>query len=80
MTTWRPIETAPKDGTWVLVWEQYINTKYHPAEVARFLSDRWVNSASRRIANASHWMPIPALPSDEPMTQDKAEDLSRRAT
>lgn len=59
---WKPIETAPRDGTWVLVWEQYINTEYHPAEVARFMTDRWTNSGSKSIPNASHWMPLPARP------------------
>jgi hypothetical protein len=59
---WQPIETAPKDEKWVLVWERYINTKYHPAEVARYRDGKWRNSANKIVDVVTHWMPIPGSP------------------
>lgn len=61
MSEWQSIETGPQDGSWVLVWETGINTKYHPAEVARFVNNRWENSASKYV-NALYWMPLPNGP------------------
>jgi hypothetical protein len=46
----------------VLIWERYINTKYHPAEVARFRDGIWKTSANKRIDVATHWMPIAQSP------------------
>jgi hypothetical protein len=60
---WQPIETAPQDETWVLVWERYINLKYHPAEVARYRDGKWRNSANKIVDVVTHWMPIPEAPS-----------------
>lgn len=67
---WRPIETAPKDRTWVLGFESRIgmNDKYTPHEVMRWvdfgLSDRgahWRNSMNN-LCQPTHWMPLPAAP------------------
>jgi Protein of unknown function (DUF551) len=64
---WQPIDTAPKDGTWVLVWETGINTKYSPCEVARWYEEGslfeagWRNSV-KKLIYATRWMPLPAAP------------------
>lgn len=59
---WQPIETAPKDGTWVLGLETRIglNTKYVPHEVIRYetWSETWRSSA-KKLSEPTHWMPLP---------------------
>lgn len=60
---WQSIETAPKDGTWILIWEiAGINTKYSPADVAHYYLGEWYNSDKQRLYGASHWQPLPAPP------------------
>jgi len=53
--TWRPIETAPKDGTWVLLWSD------SHWSVARNDRGRW-DDGERWQDRATHWMPLPAPP------------------
>ena len=60
---WQPIETAPKDGTWILAF-------YHkdcvPAII--FYDDewkRWAGCADIGSNHFTHWMPLP----DEPNTE-----------
>lgn len=70
---WQPIETAPKDGTVVLLWGPYcINVT-----AAAYSRGQWVCSADGAQAIESqsdfgtelatfevptHWMPLPAPP------------------
>ena len=58
MTDWQPIETAPKDGTDVLVWcggAMFIAYM----EVGRWFFDRTDHSVKPL---PTHWMPLPAPP------------------
>lgn len=57
---WQPIETAPKDGTLILVREQRCSG----------LAIRWDNGWKYESGHTSwldpeHWMPLPAPPSDQ---------------
>lgn len=71
MSDWKLIETAPKDGTWVLIWETAgTNTKYSPADVAHYHLGDWYNADKQRLYGASHWMPLPAPPT--PSSQEQA--------
>lgn len=58
MTEWQPIETAPKDGTDVLVWcggTMFIACM----EVGRWFFDRTDYSVKPL---PTHWMPLPPAP------------------
>lgn len=54
MTTWQPIETAPKDGTVIDLW--------YP-DFGR-LADQWYDADDGWFVapNPTHWMPIPEPP------------------
>lgn len=66
---WRPIETAPRDGTRVLVWRPRESDDH----VAHAGVDHWRDDnagggsgswyRSRRYQQPTHWMPLPAPPS-----------------
>lgn len=70
---WLPIESAPKDGTYVLLWEQYGTNPF----VGYWWRDRWSVSHEHVDAEGgwdganvvdaismpvTHWMPLPAAP------------------
>lgn len=72
MTQWQPIETAPKDGTIVLVFSPTDGT--HSATFEVYWSKKCWNVAWNdcgrdgdvEIYNVTHWMPLPPAP--EPTT------------
>lgn len=64
---WRPIETAPKDGTLLDLWAyepgmpgcRIADARWHPSD------DRWINKRLfplRKTAVVTHWRPLPAPP------------------
>ncbi len=58
---WQTIETAPKDGRWILVYfdSELCDTQSHFA-VTRFYSGGWRNDdGDRALAEADFWMPLP---------------------
>jgi hypothetical protein len=74
---WQPIETAPKDGTWLLVvceqsiekarWDATLTVRGKPRPGWIFWRQGYV-----RDAEVTHWMLLPALPS--PPTSDAPKD------
>lgn len=52
---WQPIETAPKDGTWILTW---CNT--YPRQVVQRWDDHYKEFSDRERwqYDATHWMPL----------------------
>jgi len=63
VSQWEPIETAPKDGTWVLIWCGWVG---HPRSSA-FEHGSWQNLpwiANSKDYNPTHWMPLPAPPTE----------------
>ena len=73
MAGWQPIETAPKDGSYLLLWEQYS----HPPFVGYWSGGRWSVSHEHVDAEGgwdganvvdalsmpiTHWMPLPPAP------------------
>ena len=69
MTQWQDIETAPKDGTWVLLggceygYEQVVARWYQPPphENGSLMPSDWWDYEHRGF-KPTHWMPLPAPP------------------
>jgi hypothetical protein len=65
-TGWRPIETAPKDGTYVLLWFPETDLPVRVGYWSR--ADYWYSYAGhvrRRFESGpTHWMALPAPPAD----------------
>jgi hypothetical protein len=76
LSEWKQIETAPKDGTSVLIC--CMNAKKTESDLAHFFDGRWIasslrcrlNMLDRKIdaleigfyENPTHWMPLPEAP------------------
>ena len=76
MTAWQPIETAPKDGRFVLlgykrtndvIVGQWCMEKYHTRPKPYWTNDRERAEGIRRIKSnqPDYWMPLPALPTTD---------------
>ncbi|HZW25151.1 MAG TPA: DUF551 domain-containing protein [Gallionella sp.] len=67
----QPIDTAPRDGTWVLLgyFPSYMEGVQQGGipEIAYWSSGAWANNCGKALATAgpfspTHWMPLPAPP------------------
>jgi hypothetical protein len=63
---WQPIATAPKDGTWILVWANHAGVEKR-ADVLHW-SDEWDGSTfgwcndEYMVGGVTHWQPLPPPP------------------
>jgi len=65
MNEWRTIDSAPRDGTWIIIWD---GTSVHQASYSErwhgwfdtygLYEDPWEGNKS----HPTHWMPLPAPP------------------
>jgi hypothetical protein len=76
MTEWQPIETAPKDGTEILLFTTYLADEYYDETFSTVQIGSWdfghdtVEAIWRRpagwacvkIGEPTHWMPLPEPP------------------
>lgn len=74
---WQPIETAPKDGEWILAYQPdyQILTCAHVKIPARLSPtggdiDGWYFGDMRKLMQPTHWMPLPASPRDQPSDEE----------
>ena len=56
---WRPIETAPKDGTDLLLWCGWCITGF------RDENGFWTEDGTQSIQMVTHWIPSPPPPGEE---------------
>lgn len=74
---WRPMSEAPKDGTWILVFESSsIETQFHvvswglPEYSFEPRPETWVtislgpNPDNYQVTDAACWMPLPSPPAE----------------
>jgi hypothetical protein len=79
---WRPIETAPKDGTAILLWSGIVT------RVGWWLEEDgiWLVGAGSILRSPTHWMPLPKRPASatEAVGRDRQgsvhEGAARRET
>ena len=75
MSTWQPIETAPRDGTWVLLADPDLCDEHGvllpvPAEFRPEVTGwgspdgEWMDLHGCRVITPTHWMPLPEPPED----------------
>lgn len=57
---WQPIETAPKDGTPVLVWKSGWDPYHNDMDVFRYINRHW--RSDDLVMLPTHWMPLPNPP------------------
>lgn len=72
MTKWRSIDSAPKDGTRILVGRFHTGCRKH----GRVAVDYWHNAKDHGYSGfgrfnqthwpATHWLPLPPPPKEEP--------------
>ncbi len=63
---WREMESAPKDGTVILVWRPSLAIV--KIQIACFVNDRWETYGSGPMWEGylpTHWMPLPSPPKKE---------------
>lgn len=77
MMEWQPIETAPKDGTWILVYGKGTEDEDEPRQIAVAQYTNYLNSSITAwhwqfawcdgghlgyFSEPTHWMPLPSKP------------------
>lgn len=73
--TWMPIETAPKDGTHIMVWEptfksiefSWWGNDYNVKDYLGWLcgdGDDWSTGFYHTPITPTHWMPMPNPPEE----------------
>ena len=67
---WQPIETAPKDGTWILVYKPFKLYGFNDSKwfvdkyIVRWDDECWNISMTfeDKVIYPTHWMPLPEQP------------------
>lgn len=63
MTSWQPIETAPKDGTFILGWHPALSWPHGRQDVVAWDETHlhWTDGCFE-VSWPTHWMPLPEPP------------------
>lgn len=61
---WQPIESAPKDGTWILAASDRLGVC-----IVQYVAGDWYDERAPEgvapIDDLFHWMPLPDLPTEQ---------------
>ena len=78
---WQDISTAPKDGTWVVLFGPHSRHGVDAHIICRWDGDYWQSSDDGYGAyiQATHWMPLPPRPGDR-TDSGEAQDGSLNQT
>ena len=64
---WQPIETAPRDGTWMLgYWTHLEGPDECSMSTVRFSDGCFEDDQHEGVNPPTHWMPLPAPPRETP--------------
>lgn len=66
MKKWQPIETAPKDGTWVLAYNPVCGVYKTRFDGANWPMNGWDKNEGTWYPAPYWWMLLPAMPDDWP--------------
>ena len=75
---WQPIETAPRDGTWIIVWRRCGNDY-----IRQIGEDHWRDDLggcwgrSNQDCCPTHWMPLPEPPPEAVEKESFAMELGK---
>jgi hypothetical protein len=73
---WQPIDTAPKDSSWIGLWIVHPGSDYSPKPFQRFSIGYWqpenttpgferpAQWEATWIGEPTHWMPLPGPPDE----------------
>lgn len=64
-SSWQPIATAPKDGTFILAYwseEEYPHEFVSRHDVVEWMGGCWCMSDGDDVIDPTHWMPLPPAP------------------
>lgn len=63
---WQAIETAPKDGTPLLLFARWERAEASIRVIGWFIGDEWISNSfigqGKAVLVPSHWMPLPPFP------------------
>jgi len=61
-TEWRPIETAPRDGTWIIAASDELGVC-----IVQHIEGDWYgdSSSGEPIDDLTHWLPLPTPPNPD---------------
>jgi hypothetical protein len=64
MSEWQPIETAPKDGTDIIVSDsgELVSVAFFCEDTEMWFDSMNHNGYDHTVRNPTHWMPLPAPP------------------
>lgn len=72
---WQPIETAPKDGTYILGWnDELLSPVVMFWKMGPQYQSYWATAPAHYVKRPTHWMPLPPPPTDAMLAQREQDN------